>query len=369
MDFNQCSTTMHRYDTSVTKPSTHDIIDYIPVLQTGSFFVHLGMMFDNIRQLNKGKELAPERVKDLTQSRNHHAFRLLTILPIIGGIILGIFDYFKFKKSKAELKQDSPFESPKPVRHAPSRPFRPANSCPARITKEDLKSSARQEISDVLDQVEFMFQFGSLQQNSSKKQDNSKIISTLNSILQTIRNEQLGKDLETRTLALKQQILESEKAVSNEKFEDIDFEDIDNVESNIALSEAKKSEEIKSLIPSQKVALDTVEKTLKIVENFLNSASDSNQPDEPKSLLQLLEKSSQILKEYKLPADLNDKINDLKRQLLAKQSQTSARTRNLPQPSSSQTLSGKATGVKGKVARMVAAAEELKQQSGSLNNQ
>lgn len=86
----------------VLKPSSHDIIDYIPLLQTVSFFVHFGMMIRDVCQLKCGKELTPERIQELKKSRNRHAFRLITIVPVISGIFLGIFDYVNFKKSKWE---------------------------------------------------------------------------------------------------------------------------------------------------------------------------------------------------------------------------------------------------------------------------
>lgn len=89
-----------QFEEKIYCPSAHDILDYIPVVQTGSFFVHLAMMLKDIHQIRTGQnKLNRAKISDLRQSRNHHALRLLAIIPVIGGIILGIIDSVRHHQS------------------------------------------------------------------------------------------------------------------------------------------------------------------------------------------------------------------------------------------------------------------------------
>lgn len=93
------------------KPSAHDIIDYFPILQTGSFFVHLGMMFKDIHKIRVGKnKLSEKEIKNLRKSRNHHALRLLSIIPIISSIVFAIHDSIRHHTSAAKAKVYAKFK-------------------------------------------------------------------------------------------------------------------------------------------------------------------------------------------------------------------------------------------------------------------
>lgn len=94
----------HEQPPAIKTPSNHEIIDYLPVLQVGSAFAHLGMMFRDVHHLRVKKDLSEHEVKQLNKSFKTHLKRFfIALIPIVSSIVFAIMDAMRYHKSVARL--------------------------------------------------------------------------------------------------------------------------------------------------------------------------------------------------------------------------------------------------------------------------